>query len=80
MDKRNTNSPPVYTFQRKKRMPRPYSEAFTKVELEDDNVKNTVDQYIKYTKLSLIILILMFIIMVSGMIYTFKKGLPVKLR
>jgi hypothetical protein len=69
---------PEYTFQRKKRIQMPTSDVLTKVDVDDPPTEES--QYLKYSRYSFIILILMFIMMMMGMVYTFKKGLPVKIR
>lgn len=70
---------PEYTFQRKKRVHMP-SDISTKVSVDDSISEGNESQHLKYSKYSFFILILMFIMMIMGMVYTFKKGLPVKIK
>lgn len=70
--------PPTYTFRRPRKTHEPpipvrQTEHYTPI---DDQVEKTYD----YAKYSFILLLVLFFIYCFGMVYTYKYGLPVKIK
>lgn len=67
------NNPPVFAF---RKSPNDSKETYTTINLNDD----ISEKLLKYSKITFIILILMFIMMTCTLVYTYKKGLPVRFK
>jgi hypothetical protein len=67
-----SQNPPVFAF---RKSPPVAKETYTTINLDD--AKDSLE---KYSKWSFIILILMFIMMIVTLFYTYKYGVPVKFK
>jgi|694.fasta_scaffold03339_13 hypothetical protein len=66
----SNKNPPVFAYRKNP------IETYTAVNIDDD----TSDKIILYSKLTFVLLVLMFIVMMCSLVYVYKKGIPVRLR